>query len=146
MCTYASTYTSSICNNIVRAEFKNLFQIMLKKWSEFSIVTFLYYSPLFVFFPPEALYYKQFQFKWFGSKWSQYLFCRVICCLYFVSLVLSSPHLCFCFSPTLDSCSFLKDWRISVHCFLKFWVRSSETSCVNVCSSLPLDTGHASQG
>lgn len=53
MCTYASTYTSSICNNIVRAEFKNLFQIMLKKWSEFSIVTFLYYSPLFVFFPPK---------------------------------------------------------------------------------------------
>lgn len=31
VCPYAATYISSICNDIVRAEFKNHFQIMLKK-------------------------------------------------------------------------------------------------------------------
>ena len=50
----------------------------------------------------------------------------VICCLCFVSLVVSSPHLCLRFFATLDAYSLLKDLRISVHCFLKFWGRSSE--------------------
>lgn len=43
----------------------------------------------------------------------------------FLVLVLSSPHLCLRFPPTWDACSLLKALRISMHCFLKLWVRSS---------------------
>lgn len=50
VCPYAATYISSICNDIVQAEFKNHFQIMLEKNRVNSQLLHFYFVPPCLFF------------------------------------------------------------------------------------------------
>lgn len=123
MCPYAATYISSICNDIVRAEFKNPFQILLKNRVNSQLLHFCFVPPC-LFFSLKPFIINNSSLNGLEASGVSISSAESSVVFVFSFGFIISPPVSPLF-PTLDAYSLLKALRISVHCFWKFWVRSS---------------------
>lgn len=104
-------------------------------------------------FFPEGFYCKQFQFRMFESNCSHILISFIQSRLLFIfclfSLIMSPPvflpFLQFIYIYFFFLFFFVENLRTSVHCFLKFWARSSENKLQKLCVVLYLECGVCSR-